>query len=689
MARVNAELVLAGGSAAALMCPRDGIVLEAVDGKASDGTFASFRQAEGPLASYRRTVEVEPLGGDQYRARQVVELTVGLPWWSWLLALPLRHSLGKARVGAVVRRTSVRGTSVRGASVGGASVAGVSVAGASDTGALEAGALATGALEAGALEAGARMGESRHEVRLPWWAPPQRLDRRQATVMATLAAIVSVQGFLATLLPETLTYAASEMHVRTFGQGVVFASVELSALPALLALVLADRRGRRSVVLWATGGAAVLSELGGFAPSIVWLTVTQVAAGALLAAAGIAAIVMAVEEVPRGCRAWAVGVLGLAGGFGGGVPLLLLPLAGTSAGGWRWLYWLSLLSLPLVALCAQQLPESRRWVAAETAEHRGGESRSPVGPVMPVVTGATVEAGVTVGTGATVEAGVTVGPRKPVEPGMTVEPRVKVGARRARRQLAPSEPVGPELWTGHESATGPGVAEVGRGSLFGWARSSLAPHLRSPAGRLVLVCAGAVLFALFASPASQFQTEFLRQERHYSALDISVLQQVAGTIGAFGVLVGGRLADTHGRRPVAVVCVAGATAATLWTYLAHGWLMWIAATSGQFFLYATAPVLGVYGAELFATTSRARSAGLVAASSAVGGVSGLLAVGALAGHFGTLGPALAALAVGPLLLVILLLIAYPETAGVTLEDLAPSPRGMIGVVAPGRRSVPT
>ena len=151
--------------------------------------------------------------------------------------------------------------------------------------------------------------------------------------MATLAAFVSVQGFLAALLPETLTYAASEMHVGTFGQGAVFASVELSALPALLALVLADRRGRRSVVLWATGAAAVLSELGGFTPSIGWLTVTQVAAGALVAAAGIAAIVVAVEEVPRGCRAWAVGVLGMAGGFGGGVPLLLLPWPGPARAG--------------------------------------------------------------------------------------------------------------------------------------------------------------------------------------------------------------------------------------------------------------------------------------------------------------------------------------------------------------------
>ena len=421
--------------------------------------------------------------------------------------------------------------------------------------------------------------------------------------MATLAALVSVQGFLAALLPETLTYTASEMHVGTFGQGAVFALVELSALPALLALVVADRRGRRAVALRATGAALALSELGGFATSVGWLTVTQVSATALVAAAGIAAIVVAVEEVPRGCRAWSVGVLGMAGGFGGGVTLLLLPVAGTGPGGWRWLYWLSLLSLPVVAICARQLPESRRWVAAEAA--------------------------------------------KAAEPAQAAEV-----ARVA------------EVAQGRDKDR--------RGTSLSEARHRVRAWVSSPTGRLGLVGAGAVLFALFAAPASQFQTQFLRQERHYSALGISVLQQAAGTIGVLGVLVGGRLADTHGRRPVAVACVVGATAATLWSYLAHGSSLWFATTASQFFLYATAPVLGVYGAELFATTSRARSAGLVAAASAVGGVSGLLAVGALAGHFGTLGPALAVLAIGPILLVLLLVVAYPESAGISLEDLAPS-----------------
>jgi MFS family permease len=577
------ELVLDAGGTAALLTPRDGLVLEAVESLSDDGALTTFRQAEGPLAFYRRTVEIAAEESGQYRARQRVDLRVGLPWWSWLLVLPLRLSLGRLAP------------------------------------------------------------EQGPGKQLPWWAPPQRLARRPAAMVATLAALVSVQGFLAALLPETLTYAASEMHVGTFGQGVVFASVELSALPALLALIVADRRGRRSVVLWATGGAAVLSELGALAPTVTWLTITQVGAGALIAAAGIAAIVVAVEEVPAGCRAWAVGVLGMAAGFGGGGPLLLLPLTGTGPGGWRWLYWLSLLTLPVVAVSAQHLPESGRWAQARETQARQAQSGRDRRQERAAAGGATSGGG--------------------RGPGMAGTPSGAVPA---------AAPAG----------LPPGGESQGR---LDRARVSLA-RLDTPASRLALVCTGAVLFAVFAAPASQFQTQFLRQERHYSAISISILQQVAGTIGALGVLVGGRLADTHGRRPIAVICVAGATSTVIWSYLAHGWLMWFAATFGQFFLYATAPVLGVYGAELFATSARARSAGLVAASAAIGGVCGLLAAGVLADHIGTLAPALGVLAIGPLLLVVLLIVAYPETAGITLEELVPG-RGDDGVVL-GTANVP-
>lgn len=103
--------------------------------------------------------------------------------------------------------------------------------------------------------------------------------------------------------------------------------------------------------------------------------------------------------------------------------------------------------------------------------------------------------------------------------------------------------------------------------------------------------------------------------------------------------------------------------------------------AAQWFAYATVPVIGAYGAELFATRERARSAGLVGASSAVGGVVGLLATGALAGATGGLGPALSVMAIGPVVLAVLLLVAYPESAGLDLAALEASPAAATSHVA--------
>ena len=50
---------------------------------------------------------------------------------------------------------------------------------------------------------------------------------------------------------------------------------------------------------------------------------------------------------------------------------------------------------------------------------------------------------------------------------------------------------------------------------------------------------------------------------------------------------------------------------------------------------------------------------------------GLLAVGLLADEFGEFGPALALMAVGPALVALLIVLAYPETAHKELEELNP------------------
>ncbi len=63
----------------------------------------------------------------------------------------------------------------------------------------------------------------------------------------------------------------------------------------------------------------------------------------------------------------------------------------------------------------------------------------------------------------------------------------------------------------------------------------------------------------------------------------------------------------------------------------------------------------------------------------LGSATGLALAGWLADRAGGLGTAMAVLAVGPVVVVVLILVLFPETASVELEDLNPSDAGLSDV----------
>ena len=99
--------------------------------------------------------------------------------------------------------------------------------------------------------------------------------------------------------------------------------------------------------------------------------------------------------------------------------------------------------------------------------------------------------------------------------------------------------------------------------------------------------------------------------------------------------------------------------------------MWALSTVGGIVGAATIPALGVYGPELFPTSLRGRANGIIAILGVTGSVIGLLLAGYLSERWHGLGPALALLSIGPALMAMLVLVAYPETAHRELEDLNP------------------
>src|SRR5690606_2423788 len=85
--------------------------------------------------------------------------------------------------------------------------------------------------------------------------------------------------------------------------------------------------------------------------------------------------VLVAEEMPAGSRAYGISLLSMAGALGVGLALFALPLADTGEGGWRLLYGLGLVWLPVVGLVARHLGESRRFQATHAEAPMAGHGR--------------------------------------------------------------------------------------------------------------------------------------------------------------------------------------------------------------------------------------------------------------------------------------------------------------------------
>lgn len=190
-------------------------------------------------------------------------------------------------------------------------------------------------------------------------------------------------------------------------------------------------------------------------------------------------------------------------------------------------------------------------------------------------------------------------------------------------------------------------------------------------GRLALLAGSALALAAFSSPASQLQNEYLRESFGFSAAQITAFTLLTITPGGLGIVLGGRLADVRGKRLIGAIGVTGGTIFTALMYVTDSAVvLWSASAAGSIIGGLAVPALAVYGPELFPTSLRTKANVVITGLGVGGSVLGLLAAGRLAERW-SLGPGVAALAVGPALVVLLLIPRYPETAHRELEELNP------------------
>lgn len=475
---------------------------------------ATFVAAHGPFSHYERHLEWRAAQSGDVVLTQRIDWRLAIPYWSWLY----HHN---------VRRTLRDG-----------------------------------------VAPGAR----------PWWLFPDRLSVRQARAAAVMALFSVVAGLLYGQLTQVLTFASADIGDGSSGQqAAIFAIVRVGAVLTAIMMFQADRFGRRRIALWSFGIAIALSFLTALVPGLAALTVLQ-AISRNLAIAGLLAVdTICVEELPAGSRAMAAGLGAMAYGLGAGVIVVSLPLADLGPAGWRAVFALSVLTVPLLISGSRTLRESGRF----------------------------------------------------------------------------------QLLSGGTDADGAGSS----------GRPREATRIRG--GRFLLLAALFLLINLFIAPVSQLQNDYLRADRGFDGLTITIFTVLTGTPAAIGVVIGGRIADTRGRR---WALVPGLVALGLFTavfFATSGASMWLSALTAAVLGALTVAPLGVLAPELFPTSRRGGARGALNVLAVCGSVLGLLVAGTLVDLHGY-GPTFVLLALGPIVAAGLAF-AVPETRNRELEDINREP----------------
>ena len=206
-------------------------------------------------------------------------------------------------------------------------------------------------------------------ARLRGFLSPTSLTARQKKVLVLLAMASVPAAFTNTVFTQTVAYASDEFHISAQGQGFAAAIVRWGVIIALPCAALADRIGRRRMILITLWLAPLVTSLGALSPNFEFLVITQAIGRPLGLALNIFIVVFATEEMSNDTRAFALSVIAITAGFGAGTAVAAIPLAGISVTSWRYIYAIGVVWVIVAAVITRRLPETRRFESLHERSH--------------------------------------------------------------------------------------------------------------------------------------------------------------------------------------------------------------------------------------------------------------------------------------------------------------------------------
>jgi putative MFS transporter len=188
----------------------------------------------------------------------------------------------------------------------------------------------------------------------------------------------------------------------------------------------------------------------------------------------------------------------------------------------------------------------------------------------------------------------------------------------------------------------------------------------------VLVVLTGFLISL-TTQASVFAIDFLQTDRNLSSTSSNLMLVVAGLPGIPIMVLAGSLSDRLGRRLVGCAFSALGLLGGMGLFWLPGGIpvllpamcLVLVGSMGAY------PVLSAYTTELFPTSLRGMASSWATAGRVAGDAASLALGGLLLHLTGSLPPTVTMLGLGPLAAIVIYAVAFPDTHGRELEDIAP------------------
>lgn len=192
----------------------------------------------------------------------------------------------------------------------------------------------------------------------------ERFTRDHAGLIAMLALVVMFEGFDVSATSVVLPFIGKEYGAGPAALGQTLGVVALGSIAAWLLVRLADRVGRRPILLFAALGFSIGSLATVWTWSIASYTAIQTITRLLLVTQIATAYLIVSETLPPAIRGRVNGLLGACGSFGAALPLVALAPALASPLGWRMLFVIGALPLIVLPVLFFRLRETPVWLDA-------------------------------------------------------------------------------------------------------------------------------------------------------------------------------------------------------------------------------------------------------------------------------------------------------------------------------------